>query len=74
MSNNLLTEALRRMKFARDVRNRQKIRSAVERYLDSRQYTLFSDWDISKPDGKAMAADWLTDQVIQVLDEIGEKP
>jgi hypothetical protein len=49
---------------------RVEIHEAVNRYLDSRQYTLFADWDISKPDSKAKAADWLTDQVINVLEEM----
>jgi hypothetical protein len=50
---------------------RSKIFSAAERYLDSLPFTLFADWDISHVDRKALAAEWLTDQVMHVLDEMG---
>lgn len=71
MLNDLLREVSRRATLVRNLRDRSKIRRAAERYLDSLQYTLYADWDISKPSRKAQAADWLTDQVINVLDEMG---
>jgi hypothetical protein len=49
---------------------RVEIHEAVMRYLDTRPYTLYADWDISKPHRKAKAADWLTDQIINVLEEM----
>lgn len=66
----LLKELSRRVNLLRGIRDRKKIRSAAERYLDSRHYSLYADWDISKPERKAEAAEWLTDQVIHVLDEM----
>ncbi len=54
------------------VPTRRAVRRAAERYLDSLHYTLYAYWDISKPERKAEAAEWLTDQVIHVLQQIGE--
>ena len=71
MLNNLRKEVSRRAHLARDIRDRRKIRSAAERYLDSIHYTLYADWDISHPDRRVEAAEWLTNQVIHVLEEMG---
>lgn len=68
MLNDLLQRMSRRAGLA--TQDRSKIRRAAERYLDSRNYTLYADWDISHPDRKAEAAEWLTNQVMHVLDEI----
>jgi len=66
----MLNDLLHKVSLVRNIRDRSKIRRAAERYLDSRHYTLYADWDISHPDRKAEAAEWLTNQVINVLDEI----
>lgn len=50
--------------------DRAKIRAAAGRFLDSRHFSLFADYDISNQDRKAEAAEWLTDQVTAVLDRI----
>jgi len=67
----MLNDLLRKVSLARDIQDRSKIRSAAERYLDSLHYTLYADWDISHPDRKAQAAQWLADQITNVLDEMG---
>lgn len=57
--------ALARSRFGRRI-----IRRAAQRHLDSLHFTLYANWDISRPDGKEKALRWLTDQVINVLEEM----
>lgn len=65
----LIGQLSKRLSLSRELRDREKIRSAVERYLDSLHYTTYAYWDISNPERRAMAVEWLTDQVIAVLSQ-----
>ena len=50
--------------------DRNKVRSAVEVFLDAKRVTLYLDWDITTDTGKAHAIEYLTDLYLDLEEQI----
>lgn len=50
------------------------IRDACEAYLSQKQCTLWADWDITRPDRREKAVDWLAGEIQAVADFYEPEP
>lgn len=53
--------------------DRNKVRCAVEVFLDAKRVTLFLDWDITTDTGKAKAIEYLTDLYLDLEEQIAKQ-
>ena len=44
-----------------------EIAALTEKYLEQLNYTLWADWDISRPDRRKLAAEWFASEVRKVF-------
>ena len=53
--------------------DRNKVRCAVEVFLDAKRVTLFLDWDITREDSRAKAVEYLTDLWLDLEEQIAQQ-